>query len=175
MPRPSPERLDPLVLCLVAEKLLEQGEIDADERGQAETLVLELIVASHLGLAIVVDENHAVVMDQIEQLFQALDGAVVVQHAFAHALGEFQGELAMRQSRHVHGPVIVLGGEQAIDFQQFLLRPGSFDLARSCSMLSVISVRPSSLTLRATQVRTYSCRTASPSSSSTAAGRQSSR
>ena len=101
---------------------------------------------------------------------------VVQQRSAISASGKFARRNRRTAGRHVDRPIIVFRGEQAIDFQQFLprrrvLRLGP--LAAACS--TVMSVRSSRLTLRATQVRTYSCLTLSPSSSSTAAGRQSSR
>ena len=58
-------RLFPLVFALSPKNALSKGKVDADERGQAETLVLEFIIAGHLGLAIIVDENDALVMHQV--------------------------------------------------------------------------------------------------------------
>ena len=50
----------------------QERKIDADERGQAEALVLEFVVAGHLRLAIVVDQDEAPLGKQVQQLLQVI-------------------------------------------------------------------------------------------------------
>jgi hypothetical protein len=111
---------DELALLLLAEEGFEQEEVEADEGGVAEALVFDLVGLVELGLAVVVDQEKALLVDQGEQAFQALEGAVTVRQAGRCALaGEVEGDLAVGDRGESDGLVGVLGGEQAVQFEQF--------------------------------------------------------
>ena len=77
-------RLDPFALPRLLEVRLEQREVDADKRRHAETLMLEFVVAARLRLAVVVDEDEAIVGDQFQQSFERLDRPIAQEKSLAH-------------------------------------------------------------------------------------------
>ena len=73
--------------------------------------MLNLVVARHLRLAVIVDQDHALFVHHLQQLFQALHRPIAEQYPFGHPLTVLDREWAVRQGLHVHGPIIILRGE----------------------------------------------------------------
>ena len=58
-------RFHPAVRLRALEVTLQQREVHADKRRQREALMLELIVACHLRLPVIVDKNEALLMHDL--------------------------------------------------------------------------------------------------------------
>jgi hypothetical protein len=115
---------------------LEQGKVDADERGQAESLVLELVLAGDLCLSVVVHENESIVRDQFKQPLQRVQSPVTVQESAPSRTGKIAGKLAVRdliQFDRLIG-ILIFGSEKAVDFTQGVPCLG---ILRLCQLLEL--------------------------------------
>jgi hypothetical protein len=82
----------PLAVLEVGAK---QREVDPDARGLGEPLVLEVALPGDLGLAVVVNQDEAGLLQQLEQALQGLNGAVAVQDAMDAVPAISSGEVGV--------------------------------------------------------------------------------